>query len=147
MYMAIHGSSFYNGLLAGECDSRWLSSSWATRCYESTHECLLVQPDIFLIKTTSLVCFRLQLCRLKNLRYSARDLPVFAPGMWYITSDIRGSAPKPLLVHKSCPQIADWLFTCSLRVYHVNVIPARVFCCVFAYKNDFLQAALLAQHG
>lgn len=27
MYMMIHGSSFYNRLLAGECDSRWPSSN------------------------------------------------------------------------------------------------------------------------
>lgn len=81
MYMMIHGSSFYNRLLAGECDSRWLSSHWATGWYESAHECLLVQPDIFLIKTWSRVCFRSPLCMLKTLSTGVRICcPCLPPG-------------------------------------------------------------------
>lgn len=50
MYLMIRGLSFYNRLLAGECDSRWLSSNRAAGWYESAHEYLLVQTLLFLKK-------------------------------------------------------------------------------------------------
>lgn len=81
MYMMIHGSSFYNRLLAGECDSRWLSSNGATGWYESAHECLLVQLDIFLIKTLSCVCFHYPSTppsQAKKSQHFGQDLPAFA---------------------------------------------------------------------
>lgn len=47
MYLMIRGLSCYNRLLAGECDSRWLSSNRAAGWYESAHEYLLVQTLLF----------------------------------------------------------------------------------------------------
>lgn len=47
MYLMIRGLSCYNRLLAGECDSRWLSSNRAADWYESAHEYLLVQTLLF----------------------------------------------------------------------------------------------------
>lgn len=86
MYMTICGSSFYNRLLAEECDSRWLSSSWATGWYESAHECLLVRSDIFLIKTSSRICFCEPLRELKNLSTLVR-ICLFAAGISWTSSD------------------------------------------------------------
>lgn len=66
MYMTIHGSSFYNRLLAGECDSRWLSSNWATGWYESANEYLLVQTNIFFLELCVLLLAPLQVEKKKS---------------------------------------------------------------------------------
>lgn len=134
----IHDSSFYNRLLAGECDSRWLSSNWATGCYESAHECLLVQPDIFLIKTSGCVCFASPSASWKTWALSSGS----AAGIWQLSSDsvvqwdwsgMKGSALQTWLTFYSCFQLV-LTYILYLIQGHVTLSNAghmdQVSCCV-----------------